>query len=118
MKIIILVLCTFVLLLAGCGGGNVHLAVDSEISIPEGYMLIGASAYSDFNIVTLYIQNKKSGHVYEYENDKIGSEIIPPEGYSLVAVSTYSDFNFRTFYCRNNLTGQVFTCPVEHSPAN
>ena len=109
-----------VLFLCGCGditfsnatANAIQLAIDEGVAIPDGYILIEASAYGRFvNNNTLYLRNKENGRVYEYEGKKLGAEIVIPEGYSLVAVSAYGGYtNKRTFYCHKNGTDQVFVC--------
>lgn len=113
MKTAILAL-VLLLFVAGCGTSptRVQLTIAEGVAIPEGYTLIEASAYGQYtNYLTLYIQNRETGRVYEYRNGEIGNEIIIPDGYTLVAISAYGAYgNYVTFYCKKNGTEQVFVC--------
>lgn len=89
--------------------GSTGLKAKEQIAIPEGYKLIGASAYGQFaNNFTLYIENNENGHVYECKEGKIGTKITVPAGHKVVAVSAYGRFvNIVTFYCLDTTTNKI-----------
>ncbi|MBK5215532.1 MAG: hypothetical protein JJE53_01850 [Candidatus Pacebacteria bacterium] len=118
-KVLFLVALISVFFLTSCSNSipassrdEIKLGIKEQVVIPEGYKLIEASSYGQFdNSLTLYIENNENGYVYQYIKSKIGAKITVPEGYKIVAVSAYGKFdNNVTFYCQNVKTNEVFAC--------
>jgi hypothetical protein len=86
--------------------------IEQQILIPEGYTLIGASAYGYTKaITTFYCRLNGTNQVFICNNGVAGRQIILPEGYTFVAAASIGQSaEVVTFYCQDNKTGLVYIC--------